>query len=156
MRMILIDLKSNDWKTQFETTNKLRRLIEYHPEVILAQLPANIHALVLDMVAMVENLRSSVSKNSLICINEFIVLMGKQIDNEMDIVLEKLIKKSADTNVFISSEVQKCLNTLCVNSTPSKVLEKLAAYRESKSTSVKEAIVNTLLCMKDSEKVREK
>lgn len=82
--------------------------------------------------------------------------MGIQIDTEMDIILEKLIKKSADTNIFISSEVQKCLNTLCLNSTPSKVLEKLAAYRDSKSTSVKEAIVSTLLCMKDSEKVREK
>jgi len=29
--------------------------------------------------------------------------MGKQIDTEMEIILEKLIKKSADTNVFISS-----------------------------------------------------
>ena len=32
------------------------------------------------MIGMVENLRSSVAKNSLICLNEFIVLMGKQID----------------------------------------------------------------------------
>lgn len=55
--------------------------------------------------------------------------MGKQIDSEMEVILEKLVKKSADTNVFISSEVQKCLNTLAVTTTPIKILEKLAAYR---------------------------
>jgi hypothetical protein len=48
--------------------------------------------------------------------------LGKQIDPEMEIILEKLIKKSADTNAFISSEVQKCLNTLAVTSTPAKIL----------------------------------
>lgn len=43
------------------------------------------------------------AKNSLICIYEFIQLMGRQIDAETDILLEKLIKRSADTNAFISN-----------------------------------------------------
>lgn len=70
--------------------------------------------------------------------------------------MEKLIKKSADTNAFISNEVQKCLNTLSVNATSSKVLEKLACFRDSKSSAVKEAIVIALTSMKDNEKIREK
>lgn len=69
MKNIMFDLKSADWKVQFEATNKLRRLIEFHPEVILGSAGANIHALVIDMIGMVENLRSSVAKNSLICLN---------------------------------------------------------------------------------------
>ena len=54
------------------------------------------------MVGMAENLRSSVAKNSLICIYEFMLIMGRQIDAEVDLLLERLIKRSADTNSFIS------------------------------------------------------
>jgi hypothetical protein len=68
MKNILFDLKSGDWKIQFEATNKLRRLIEFHPDVITGITASSLHALVFDMLAMVENLRSSVAKNSLICL----------------------------------------------------------------------------------------
>lgn len=66
----------------------------------------------------------------------------------MEIVLEKLMKKSADTNVFISSEVQKCLKNLSTNATPSKVIEKLTIFKDSKNFSIKDAYINTLLYMK--------
>lgn len=62
------------------------------------------------------------AKNGLICLNEFILLLGKQIDPEMDLILDKLIKKSADTNIFISAEVQKCLIALSHACTPAKFL----------------------------------
>lgn len=156
MRLIMGDLKSSDWKVQFEATNKLRRLIEYHPDMITGNSAPIIHSLVLDMIGMAENLRSSVAKNSLICINEFVQLMGRQIDSESDILLERLLKRAADTNAFISSEVQKCLNVVANNASPTKVLDKLSSYRESKSGSIKEAIVITLLSMKSNDKIREK
>ena len=59
------------------------------------------------------------------------------------------MKKSADTNVFINSEVQKCLKSLSTHATPSKVLEKLVVYRESKNFPIKDALITTLLVMKD-------
>lgn len=46
------DLKSSDWKVQFEATNKLRRLIEFHPEMITENSATTIHSLVLDMIGM--------------------------------------------------------------------------------------------------------
>ena len=98
----MADLKGGDWRVQFQATNKLRRLIEFHPDIILNSSASHIHTLVMDMISMAQNLRSSVAKNSLICIFQFIQLMGKQIDAEVDILLEKLIKRSADTNTFIS------------------------------------------------------
>lgn len=82
--------------------------------------------------------------------------MGRQIDAESDILLERLLKRAADTNSFISSEVQKCLNTVANNASPLKVLEKLSSYKENKSGPIKEAIVITLLSMKDNDKIREK
>ena len=91
----------------------------------------------MDMVGMAENLRSSVAKNSLICINEFVLIMGRQIDAEVDLLLERLIKRSADTNSFISQEVQKWHNISAVSASSNKVFDKLGSYRESKSTHIK-------------------
>ena len=88
---------------QFETINKLRRLTEFNPEIILTTPGTSMHMIVHDLLALIESLRSSVSKNALICLNELILVMNRQIDPEMEGVMEKLMKKSADTNVFISS-----------------------------------------------------
>ena len=103
----------------------------------------------LDILALIESLRSSVSKNALICLTDVILALGKQVDPEMEVILEKLMKKSADTNIFISSEVQKCLKTLSITATPSKVLEKLSIYKDSKNFPIKDAYINTLIIMKD-------
>ena len=66
------------------------------------------------------------------------------------------MKKSADTNVFISSEVQKCLRSLSLHATPSKVIDKLSIYKDSKNIAIKDAFINTLLVMKNEEKIRSK
>jgi hypothetical protein len=52
MRLIISDLKSSDWKIQFEVTNKLRRMVEFHPDIITGSSAASIHSLVLDMIGM--------------------------------------------------------------------------------------------------------
>lgn len=67
----------------------------------------------------------------------------------MEIILEKLMKKSVDTNVFISSEVQRCLKSLSIYATPSKVIDKLSIYKDSKNFAIKDAFINTLLNMKN-------
>ena len=85
--------------------------------------------LVLDLLSLIESLRSSVSKNALICLYELVIVLGKQVDPEMEIILEKLMKKSADTNVFISSEVQRCLRSLSIHATPAKFLDKLVVFK---------------------------
>ena len=66
------------------------------------------------------------------------------------------MKKSADTNVFISSEVQKCLITLATRASESKVIEKLMVYKENKNNAIKDATLTTLLAMKDDERIRQK
>jgi hypothetical protein len=67
----------------------------------------------------------------------------------MEIILEKLMKKSADTNVFISAEVQKCLKTLSLTATPAKILDKFNIYKDSKNFPIKDAYINSLIIMKD-------
>ncbi|CAM6000485.1 unnamed protein product [Sphagnum balticum] len=98
MRSLVGELKSGDWKAQFEGTNKLRRLVEFHPEVLLSSAGTGLHSLVNDLLSLVDNLRSSVAKNSLICLQEFIILLGRQLDPEVDLILDRLVRRAADTN----------------------------------------------------------
>ena len=78
---ILNALKSNDWKVLFDTVNRLRRLIEFDSNMIINAGQTVIHSLVMDILSLVENLRSSVSKNALLCLNELIVVLGRQADS---------------------------------------------------------------------------
>lgn len=80
--------------------------------------------------------------------------LGKQIDPEVEIILEKLMKKSADTNIFISSEVQKCLKAISLYASPLKVLDKLSIYKDSKNLPIKDSFINILLVMKSDERIR--
>lgn len=45
---------------------------------------------------------------------------------------------------------------MSLHATPSKLLEKLTTYKESKNFAVKDAFITTLLGMKNEEKIRSK
>ena len=55
-----------------------------------------------DVMRLVENLRSSLSKNAVLTLNELALKVKKGLDSELDLIFNKLIKKSLDTNSFIS------------------------------------------------------
>lgn len=64
---------------------------------------------------LVENLRSTLSKNAVVTLNEMAAKIKRGLDTEIDLIFNKLIKKSLDSNSFISEEVKKVLVTLCSN-----------------------------------------
>ncbi len=131
-------IKSSDWKVLFQTTNKLRRLIEFNSNIVVKSSQSNtLHNVVMDVLALVENLRSSVAKNALLCLNELIVVIGKQVDSEMELIFDRVIKKAADTNVFISAQVQKVMGTLAIEATSYKILDKITHFKENKSIPIK-------------------
>lgn len=51
---------------------------------------------------LAESLRSSLSKNAVITLNEMSNKMKRVLDTELDLVFSKLIKKTLDANSFIS------------------------------------------------------
>lgn len=142
-------LKSSDWKVLFDTVNRLRRLIEFDSNVVINAGQGAVHSLVMDVLSLVENLRSSVSKNALLCLHELIVVLGKQVDSEIDIIFDRVIKKAADTNIFISAEVQKVMATLSTTATSSKIFDKINQCKENKSIPIKETSLNCLLSMRE-------
>ena len=74
-------------------------------------------------------MRSSVSKNALLALNDLILLFQRQIDSEIDNIFDKVIRKAADTNVFISAEVQKVVKSLCIEASPIKIIEKINQFK---------------------------
>jgi hypothetical protein len=55
-----------------------------------------------DLMKVAESLRSTLSKNALVVLNELSAKVKKLLDTEFDLIFSKLIKKSLDTNSFIS------------------------------------------------------
>ena len=74
------------------------------------------------LVKMVESLRSSVSKLSMITLNEMFDSVPKSlIEPDFEQIFQVLMKKSVDTNIFIFEQADKTLINYCKTMTESKV-----------------------------------
>ena len=100
----LIELKCSDWGKQFEACNTIRRLSKHHIFVI-----TNPHSAITELLKLVESLRSGLAKNALIVIGDLFNGLKKGLDSEVDSVLRILLKKSVDSNEFISKQSEVIL-----------------------------------------------
>ena len=82
-----------------EALNKVKRIIAHHSELLTASV---LKSIVPEIMRFVENLRSSLSKNAVMTLNELALRVKKGLDPEFDVIFNKLIKKSLDANSFIS------------------------------------------------------
>ena len=62
---------------------------------------------VCQVLKSVNNLRSSVSKNALLCLGDLFRGLGRRMDTEIATVLPDLLKRCADTNKFVNAEALK-------------------------------------------------
>ena len=71
---------------------------------------------------MVESVRSSVSKLSMITLNEMFEQIPKSImEQDLELMFSVLLKKAQDTNVFIFEVADKTLINLCKSMSEGKV-----------------------------------
>ena len=72
---------------------------------------------------MVDSLRSIVAKGAMITIREMHeALPQKSMESSLDTVFGILIKKSSDSNFFISEEADRCLLAICTYAKETKML----------------------------------
>jgi hypothetical protein len=102
--------------------------------------PITFHTIILDVVKLIESLRSGLSKNSLILIGEVANKMGKQTDSELFTILPSVMKKSIDTNLFLSEEAEQTLVKLVANCNENKIVSSLIHYS---NINKKSAVANT-------------
>lgn len=109
LNQILIEC-GNTWDNQFDYTDTIRRAIKFHKELLNMQ---NSHKFIIELIKWGDSLRSALSKNSLIALGDFCRELPKFLDPDVESVITLLLRKSIDTNIFISETAVDSL-TLCV------------------------------------------
>ena len=128
-------INPTDWAMQFEMLNGMRKLIKFHADIFIL---APFHSLMLQIIRCADSLRSSLAKNALIVIGEMCEFLHKLVEPELELILNCLLRKSADTNIFISGEAEKSLFIVCRCNSESKVISILfQSVNNSRSSQVK-------------------
>lgn len=121
----------SDWKSAFASINIIRRLAKHHISSV------NSAGFMDTAINHADSLRSALSKNGLILIGELCRVLGKQLDPKIGEILKTLMKKVADSSVFISSAARSSLESFSVNLTEAKVMSYLGEYIKSNSCCVR-------------------
>ncbi|CAK68513.1 unnamed protein product (macronuclear) [Paramecium tetraurelia] len=150
LKSLLNELRYDDWNRQFEALNNLRRLAKHNSELLRKSV--NFPQILLEMVKQIENLRSGVSKNALISLQELSDIYKKDLDCVLDQALQKLIKKAIDLNTFISEEVRKSTISLLQNCSEQKSISLITQVYQSKSIAIKVNICYALNNLLDPNK----
>jgi hypothetical protein len=115
--------------------NGMRKLIKFHNEIFFL---APFHSLILQVIRCADSLRSSLSKNALIVLGEMCEFLSRLVEPELEIILNCLLRKSADTNIFISGEAEKSLFIVCRCISEAKVVSILfQCVNTSRSSQIK-------------------
>lgn len=101
------------------------------------------HSLALDLLRLVESLRSSLSKNAMLAATELVERLKKQLDSEADLLLSRLMRKGLDSSAFIAEEVKRGLIAVSTNCSDSKVVPILLSMTNTKAAQAK---LNLLIC----------
>ena len=111
LQKALEKLRGEDWAAQFEAINQLRRLVnscgDGGPHDASSTLSAQLHPTLLLLKEFADSLRSTLSKNAVICFKELFVKMGPKMEAHLDVVVPLLIKKSSESNGFIGTEADR-------------------------------------------------
>lgn len=117
------DLKSPDWQKIFDAMNIIKRVAQFHKELmVMTSGPLPKEAIKI-IVKQTESLRSTLSKNACMTLQViYSELPTKDLDSNMELVMQALLKKSTDTNHFVSEQAEKALRMVCHACSETKVL----------------------------------
>ena len=129
LRRSMRDLSSPQWDKVFDALNVVRSLALHHHGSIGPVL----HSLVLSVNECSKNLRSSVAKNALLCLNDMIDGLGPQMDPELDTIVSQLLKRASESGTgFLGDEANRCLRSMCMSCSESKALSALLNCADNK------------------------
>lgn len=141
LRPAVEQLKSTDWAKTFEACNIIKRGVLFHKNLFAHPSPMTAQ-IFKDIVKAVDSLRSQVAKQACITLSTmFSELAPRDVDSHIETVLPTVLKRSTDTNAFISSEAEKSLIAICNNCTETRVFAAL------QSQVMKSAIYKEKVCL---------
>ncbi|XP_048831086.1 TOG array regulator of axonemal microtubules protein 1 isoform X1 [Brienomyrus brachyistius] len=116
-------LSSEDWEKKIEGLELVRRLAQFHTELMSDRL----HDTCLVVIDEVKNLRSGVSRVAVATLGELFTHMKREMDPELDYTVKVLLHKSGETNAFLRQDVDMALASMVQNCTPVRVMNALLA-----------------------------
>lgn len=127
------DLASKNWETQVNACNVLRSIAIHDKNLLDSTFFRDVLP---DLIKIASSLRSSVCKNGLLVFQDLFKNCSKNID-DLESLSTVLIKKSSDTNIFISSEAERTLISMCTYLPETKVFSTLNAHASNRNPAVK-------------------
>lgn len=115
---------SANWLKQFDACNTARRLCVHHPTVF-ATSPLLLHGFVLDLLRLVESLRSSLAKNVLLLFGDLFAHVRRSLEPDLDQVVPVLLRKGTETGSFLGPHAVEALRRMCENCSESRVIPAL-------------------------------
>merc|ERR1712032_839742 len=111
---------NDDWSVQFEAIDDTRRLARFAPRVLISS--SHFRKSMGSIISLAGSLRSSLAKNALRCMGELFAALGKRMDQELDASMPVVLKRGADTNIFIADEAEGTLREICKYASEAKAL----------------------------------
>ncbi|KAF1328322.1 hypothetical protein FI667_g7007, partial [Globisporangium splendens] len=137
---LLSQLRSDGWEMNFNVLNIVRRLAMHHPTF----LEDRIHAITKEILVQVPNLRSTVSKNSLLALNSMCSTFQRAMDPEVDTLISVLIKRCTDSNVFVCESAMSSINSVILHCSASKVVNAMAMHLSSKAVPIRREVARSM------------
>ncbi|XP_076834570.1 TOG array regulator of axonemal microtubules protein 1 isoform X2 [Brachyhypopomus gauderio] len=116
-------LSSDDWEKKIEGLMFIRRLAQYHSDVLSSRL----HDVCIVLIQEVRNLRSGVSRTAVVSLRELYSSLQKGMDQEVEATAKVLLHKAAESNGFIRQDVDTALESMVQNCTPIRSMNALLA-----------------------------
>ena len=92
---------------------------------------------------MIETLRSSLAKNSMIALGDLIKTLQTEMNQCLDLIINKIMKKGMEKNNFLLQEVSNVLIQTSTYCSEHKLLPFLFNFYHNKNKEIK---LNVLLC----------
>ncbi|XP_064170058.1 uncharacterized protein LOC135242731 isoform X3 [Anguilla rostrata] len=133
-------LGSDRWEQKIEGLTRIRRLAQWHSDVLVARLHDVCMAVILEagsphtlslnishfcIHSSVENLRSLVSRAAVATLGELYLHLQRTMDTELDWTTKVLLQKAGESNSFIRQDVGVALGHMLRCCTPSRSMKAL-------------------------------
>eukprot|EP00347_Sterkiella_histriomuscorum_P009023 403342823 len=139
-------LRSDNWSVVFEGCCIIRKICKHHSSIIVQQ-SGLIGGLITQIIKIADSLRSSLSKIGLITISDMFMSLKRCIEPQLDALCKVLLKRSSDTNTFISEAADKAMLSMCQNCQDTKVLQIIL------QSNLIKVLGNSILFFKDNDKL---
>ncbi|EGZ16050.1 hypothetical protein PHYSODRAFT_504746 [Phytophthora sojae] len=134
---VLTQLRSEDWEANFDALSTVRRLAMHHASMIDA---GKVHAIVVEILKQVPNLRSSVSKNALLALESMCSAFSRTMDSEVENIVPVLLKRCADSNAFVCESAAASLHAVVLKCSTPRVVAALGSHVSSKASPIRREV----------------